>query len=165
MKQKNKKSKKGIIIAAAVAVILIIAATAAAVNYESIAVKVTYALMPSSLETEVNDKTITFYKEFNKDYDFDKNSDQPLTAFNFYYYDENGEKVTLDGMDNYVDGDETVMPSLGFILKAKENSNIIKNVISKIMIVAVIVIIVLLIYLWYRSWSKREDAKKAKYYK
>lgn len=126
-------------------------------------------LMPKSIQGTADGgaEGMTFYREKNKDYDID--NDEPLAAFNYYTLTENGEKHYLDGgmyypPEYYFENStaEPVAVYLGFYFRLMQNLQVFKNVMTVIVSILCLAICAGLIYIWYRSWCRREDARKAR---
>lgn len=169
--KKNKNNKKRIkIISAITAVVLVIAITAVTIATNKTAetafnTKMTLLLMPDSLSTAFDGKDVTFYVRENKKFDSKKESSQPLNAFEFYYYDDDGNEVNLGSDGTYKTKSIDIMPSVLFLMKTNENLAKVKSIGAKVGVVLVVLVFALVIVLWYKSWSKRQDKEKEKKYK
>lgn len=112
----------------------------------------------------IDGRITTFGREVNEDYD--ANEDQPIEAFNYYYYDGNGKRIDLPDGNYYPSGyatssDVTPIPVyLGFYYTAAEKMQIVKNVLRVIIAIIVLALVAFVVYLWYRSWCKRQDREK-----
>ncbi len=163
----SKKAKK---ITAIVSVLLVFALiagiTAAVINKDSMSASLMYSLMPKELEGEFENEegetyNITFYLRKNTDYDSKSDSDI-MNAFEVYYYDDNGEEVNLGSTGTYEASNQTVNPLILFMYKAGEKLNVVKKAVKIGIGIFAAVLIVVLIVIWFVSFSKQEDAKKAK---
>ncbi len=130
-----------------------------------------YELMPKEAEGAVtfgedreNPTPVTFYVEKNPDFDYD--NDEGIDYFNFYYYDEQGNKVCTTEDGTFESGaNETKFEVLfGFTLKTAEKVGKIIDVFKIVRIILVILFFIDLIVLWFIEFSISEDAKKAKAY-
>ncbi|MGN0521586.1 MAG: hypothetical protein ACI4IQ_02985 [Eubacterium sp.] len=166
---KNDKSKKkrNKIIIAVTAVVLIIAVVAASIaaNETAFKTKMTMLLMPNSLTTVLDDKEITFYVRENKEFNAKTDESQPLSAFEFYYYDDDNNEVNLGSDGAYKTETGKIMPSLLFLLKTNERINKIKSAVPAVIAVAAVIVVAILIVLWYKSWCKRQENEKNRKYK
>ncbi|MFR5876197.1 MAG: hypothetical protein ACLUFN_06880 [Eubacterium sp.] len=123
-------------------------------------------LMEDEITSEemIDGRITTFGREVNKDYD--AQTDLPIDAFKYYYYDGNGKRIDLPDGNYYPSGyaiDEDVKPIpvyLGFYYTAAEKMQIVKNVLSVIIAIIVLAVIAFIIYLWYRIWCNRQDRLK-----
>lgn len=139
---------------------------------------VTNKILNKAMPTEIYDDTegsitygMTFYREENKD--FNENTDLPLTAFNYYYLNDDGEKVYLeDGIfypaayynENEDEKADPVYVAFAFFERGLTDITALQAKAQKAITIAVIIFTILiitgLIYIWYRVWSKREDEKE-----
>jgi hypothetical protein len=109
----------------------------------------------------IDGRVTTFGREVNKDYD--PNEDQPIEAFNYYYYDGAGNRIDLPDGNYYPSGyavSSDVQPIpvyLGFYTTALQRVQIIKNVLKVLCAIIVVALIAFIIYVWYRSWCKRQE--------
>lgn len=94
-------------------------------------------LIPDTIETNtVDDAEITFYKETNAEYDGDEelSLDGILKMYNFYYLDEDGNKVYLqDGLYQYVDNygtEQFIIVGVVFTMTALAKIDTIKNALD-----------------------------------
>lgn len=94
-------------------------------------------LIPDTIETNtVDDTEITFYKETNAEYDGDAelSLDGILKMYNFYYLDEDGNKVYLqDGLYQYVDNygtEQFIIVGVVFTMTALAKIDTIKNALD-----------------------------------
>lgn len=94
-------------------------------------------LIPDTIETNtVDDAEITFYKETNAEYDGDAelSLDGILKMYNFYYLDEDGNKVYLqDGLYQYVDNygtEQFIIVGVVFTMTALAKIDTIKNALD-----------------------------------
>lgn len=156
----TKKQKKGIKIGVIIAVIAaLLAGGIVFINHDNSKLysKIVVAFMPKSMVCEDNGREIKFYIEENKDYNPEK--DEPIAAWNVYYFDEVGNRTDLpDG--HYQTTTANMQLTIGFLLEAEQNFHILGNVLSVILALIIIAVIGFLIYLWYKSWCRREDKKR-----
>ncbi len=163
--QKSRKNKIKIIsIITAVVLLIAISVTFVCLNLTLVETKVTMLLMPNSLTTAFDGKEVTFYARENKNFNPKTDASQPLSAFEFYYYDDNGKEVNLGYDGLYKTKTQDIMPSFLFLIKTNERVNNIKNALPKIVVVLIFIFIIVLIVLWYKSWVKRQDMEKKKKY-
>lgn len=159
------KKKRIIIISVISAVIVVIVAAfiAISVNKEAIQYNLIYNVLPDSVEGTVEEDTaITIYKRKNPDFNF-KTDDNPYNLLQFYYYDENGEEVVVNGADKLVyNGEEYGAPIGDFVLQASEEIAKINRIINAVIALIVVLIVVGLIALWFIIWSKKQDEEKEK---
>jgi hypothetical protein len=158
----TKKAKKMItvgVILAVIAGLLVGGICYINANITSVSNKLVIAFMPKPITGNDNNKEITFYIEENKD--FDEENDEPIDAFNTYYYDDNGERVDLY-QGQYKSSTADMQVIIGFFYMAQQNLNVFKNAMSIVLAVIILVAIAFCIYLWYRSWCKRQDKKQAR---
>ncbi|MDE5984899.1 MAG: hypothetical protein K2H13_06580 [Eubacterium sp.] len=165
--EKNKKKKIKIIsILAAILVVIIVLSSVIAANQFRIKSELLYYVMPDSIEMELNnDSMLELYKRKNENYDYKTQKDNPLAAFEFYYYDENGDEVVVNG-DNpiMIDGEVQGAPTMAFILSSSDKLNHIKKVATIVSCLVILIITVALIFIWYRVWCKKQDEEKERKY-
>lgn len=126
-------------------------------NQAKVSSKLIIACMPKSITGYDNGTKIDFYVEYNKDYNDE--TDDPIRAFNTYYFDKDGKRHDLPG-GRYQSPTQDMQVVVGFFYKAQENIKILKNVIYVIIALVCLAVGVFLIYLWYKSWCKRQEKKK-----
>lgn len=162
----DKKKIKLISIAAAVAAVIIAGIIALSVNYTRIQIDVMYKLMPDYIDGSFDDvNPVRVYKRRNPDFDYKTQKDDPLAAYEFYFYDEDGEEVSVVGGEVLeIDGEEIGMLYGDFLPQLLENWGKLQNKLIITGVIAAIVIITGLIILWFVLWSKKQDAQKAKKY-
>lgn len=161
----NKKSKAAIIIAVIAAVIGIITAVCIA-NKTALISEITYIAMPKVIDTHDYDETLdlVLYVEKNDDFDPKADEKEPLKAFKYYYYDENGEKVTLNYDDPVFEGtDNETMVSSIFYFEVLTKLSGLRTAMTVVGIVAAVLVVIGLIVLWYILWSKKYDREKEKF--
>lgn len=125
-----------------------------------------YALMPKTISAEEMETDYDMHVRLNDDYDFVRQLEDPLEAYEYYYTDpQTGEEVVIGGSEQTQIGDVTIAPYLMFVIKAKENFDMVKKVITAVIWIIIAAAIVLGIVLWYKSWARREDEKKNKIHK
>ncbi|MDE6767659.1 MAG: hypothetical protein K2J35_05650, partial [Eubacterium sp.] len=143
--EKNKKKKIKIIsILAAILVVIIVLSSVIAANQFRIKSELLYYVMPDSIEMELNnDSMLELCKRKNENYDYKTQKDNPLAAFEFYYYDENGDEVVVNG-DNpiMIDGEVQGAPTMAFILSSSDKLNHIKKVATIVSCLVILIITV-----------------------
>ncbi|MDE6470070.1 MAG: hypothetical protein K2L19_03500 [Eubacterium sp.] len=165
--EKNKKKKIKIIsILAAILVVIIALNAIISANQFRIKSEALYYIMPDSIEMELNNHSvIELFKRKNENYDYKTQKDNPLAAYEFYYYDENGNEVVVAADSPLVMDDENQgAPGIMFMINSADNLKHIKKVITIVSCVVILVIIVALILIWYRVWSKKQDEEKERKY-
>lgn len=168
MSEKNKKAlsqgaKKGITIG--VIFVLIIAILSAGLIYLNVNggkaySKLIIACMPHNITGEDNGKKIDFYVEYNKDYN--PKTDEPLKAYQTYYFDDNGKRIDLPN-GFYKSRTAEMQVILGFFYKAQEKITALKNVVYVVIALLILAAVAVIIYLWYKSWCRRQEKKKKFY--
>lgn len=161
----NKKSKAGIIFLTVIAVIGIIVALCVA-NKTALTAELTYVFMPKVIDTGEYDSSLdlVLYAEKNKDFSAKKDADEPLKAFKYYYYDDNGKKVSLNYDDLVFEGtDNEMMACAQFYLEAVKSLNAFVKVIKIVAVVLAILLVAGGIVLWFVLWSKKYDREKEAY--
>lgn len=140
---------------------------ASLMNNEKIVSKITTSFIPDKLEADsIDDEKVTFYSELNPDYDGDKELtvDNLFKMYNFYYLNEDGDKVYLqDGLYTYNDSkgeEQTVIIGAAFLLKAGQQSNKVKEALKITAWVVVAVFIVAAIVVWYIQDKKARKENK-----
>lgn len=171
MKEKKKinlsKKQRNIIIT--FAVIIAVAITGLIVfktNQIYFTTKLMYAFMPQSYVAELDDGNIEFFVEYNKDYSAKESGNDPLQAFSYYYFDENGERVDLGvdgGYDEEGNGEKSPL-SVPFMFLMGQRIGTFKSIATKVMLALAAVVIVALIVVWFIVWSKNEDKQKLEKY-
>lgn len=163
---KDKKTVKKMIVIAVLIIAVLAGIIAISVNKMQIQSDLIYLVMPDSITPEESsDFPYTIYKQKNDNYDADQNPNEPLDALKFYYYNEKGEKIVIDGEDTIeYNGEDYGSPYIAFILNSVDTINNIKKAVSVVLVIIVILIIVGLIFLWYKRWSKKQDMEKEKKY-
>lgn len=122
--------------------------------------KLVIACMPKNITGNDNGKKIDFYIEYNKDYN--PKTDEPLKAYQTYYFKDDGTRVNLvNGFYKSPTAEMQVL--IGFFYKAQEKITSLKNVVYVLMAMTFIVGLALIIVLWYKSWCKRQAKKKSFY--
>ncbi len=127
------------------------------VNQEKVTSKLLINCMPKTIQGYDDGRPIDFYVEYNKDYNPDE--DEPVKAFNTYYYNGKNERVDLPG-GRYQSATADMQVLIGFFYKAQENIQILKNVVSVVIALVILCALALLIYIWYKSWCKRQEDEK-----
>ena len=161
---KTKKGKKILVIG--IVAILIIAILGTAVGVLSNSKTQGYSelllmVMPEELTDESTNKT--YYVEKNDDYD--PETQAPLDAFTFYYYDADGNQVIVPNGSYTDENGQDTQVALGFMVSAGKTINTIKVIMSYVIAVVVVAVVVASIYIAYRIWLKKElenDAKMEK---
>lgn len=166
MEKDKKKKIKVISILAAVLVVIIVLSSIIAANQFRIKSELLYYIMPDSIEMELNNNSvIELYKRKNENYDYKTQKDSPLAAYEFYYYDENGNEIVIEADSPLVIDDENQgAPSIAFLINSADNLKQIKKVASIVFWIVFLIIIVVLILVWYRAWSKKQDEEKERKY-
>lgn len=158
------KKKKIKIISIVVGITVVIVAIAAIVSSFSLQLQYSfmYLCIPDSVEYPVNDDvTLTLYKRKNPDYSAKDFEDNPLSQFEFYYIDENGEEVVMKGAEKLVyNGEENVAAFIPFLPKTLEKLGVVKKTAKITIAVIITVLIVGLIVFWFFRWSKKQDKEK-----
>lgn len=157
----TKKLKKilipiGIILVVFLSMFLIIRA-----NSNAILTRLVYSAMPESHVVETQDGTFEYFVEYNEDFDPKEDSENPLQAYTYYYYDDNGQKVDMgpDAVYYDADGNENSLDMV-FVLRIMEKLEKIEKVLPKVMWTLIVVAIVGLLVLWFFRWSKKQDLEK-----
>lgn len=162
MDMTNKKTK---IAATTISVILILTIicgiVVSTISTDSASASAMYMFMPKELEGEFDGEKVTFYLRKNAEYNPKENSDV-MTAFEVYYYDDNGEEVNLGSTGMFEASNQTINPLLLFLVKAGEKFQTLKSIVKKVVITLVVLLIVALIVIWFIVDSRREDEKKKK---
>lgn len=163
---KDKKTVKKLIALIVVLVVVITGIITINVNKSHIQADLLYAIMPDTVDlTENNGFPFLLYKQKNEDFDFKEDIDEPMNAVQFYYYDENDEKVIVNGADTIkYNGEDYGSPYIAFMINSVDTFNQIKKVISVIFVIICVLIVIGIIFLWFKSWSKRQDKEKEKKY-
>ncbi len=171
MKEKKKinlnKTQRKVIIAFAVIIAVIAAVfTIYKTNQVYFTTKMMYAFMPQSYVAELDEGNIEFFVEYNKDYSPKKYNYEIVKAFQYYYFDENGERVDLGvdgGYDDDKDGEKSPL-SVPFMFLMAQRIGTFKAAMKKVLLAVAAVVIVALIVIWFIVWSKNEDKQKMEKY-
>lgn len=159
------KLKKILIPIAVILVLLLSLVLIIKTNGITILMKVAYSAMPESYVAETQDGTIEYFIEYNKEFKPDDELNNLQDAYNFYYYDENGSRVDVEGNDTFTDNNGTAVPIIACfsqdLFSELENARKVFSVVIKVVIV---VLIIGLIVLWFFKWSKKQDMEKEKKY-
>lgn len=157
----TKKQTKIIAIVVAVAVI-IAGAVLISANQTAIYSRLLLSIMPESVVSE-NEPHIEYFVELADEINNEEVKENPLLAFSFYYYNENGDKVDLGVDPDLVENGQQVSLPVVFLVKSALDGNIpnIKNIITIAVVVAIIIIGAVLSIIWFVIWSKNEDKNKA----
>lgn len=157
----TKKQKK--IIAVVVCVIAALAAVIALIsaNKTNIYSRVILSFMPESVVAD-NGSGREYFVELTKGIDAKEIEENPLMAFSFYYYDENGERIDLGPNPMVEENGEESSLAIAFLLKSVfdgsiPDTNDIKVIVS---VVVIIVVGIAMTVVWYIVWSKNEDKEK-----
>lgn len=163
---KDKKTVKKMIVMAVLVMAVLAGIIAVSVNKMQIQSDLIYWIMPDSITPdESSDFPFTIYKQKNDNYDADQNPSEPLDALKFYYYNEKGEKIVIDGSDTIeYNGEDYGSPYVAFMLNSVDNINGIRKAVTIVAVIIIILLIVGLIFLWYKRWSKKQDMEKEKKY-
>ena len=144
-------------------VAIVVAIIAISSNSERIQSRFMYSLMPDSVSGTLGDDEVTFYKRKNKDYN--PKTDKPAYEFQFYFTDENGNEVVVNGDDSFeYKGEEHETPFGEFMLQSLSKISSIKTCFNIVVTIFVILVIIAVIVIWFFSWSKRQDQEKEKKY-
>lgn len=157
----SKKSKIAISCLSVLVALIVIGAILISANSTWFYSNAMYALMPKEIVAEMDAGTLKMGVTKSGEKSAEVIEKAPLSAYRFYYYDTDGTKKEVGYLEDFQFGDETVDPSLVFSLAANKNLNTLKSVISKVIIVLVVLIIAIAVLMWYKAWSKHEDAEKA----
>ena len=171
MKEKKKislnKTQRNIIITfAVIAAVVITGLLVFKTNQIYFTTKLMYAFMPQSYVAELENGNIEFFVEYNKGYSAKESNNDPLQAFSYYYFDENGERVDLGvdgGFDEEGNGEKQPL-SVPFMILMGQRIGTFKSIMTKVMLALAAVIIVALIVVWFIVWSKNEDKQKLEKY-
>lgn len=165
-KKKIDKRTIKISVLIAAAVLLVAGIIAISLNKTAINTNITYALMPKSISDNIEGNEVTFYVRKNKNYDPKKNAKQPLEAFEFYYYDEDGKEVNLGSNKAYKINGKSVLPSILFMIKVQQNIKNFKNILFSIVIPVISVIVIgAAVFFWYKAWCRQQEKEKAEKFK
>ena len=153
---KDKKTVKKMIVIA----VLIVAVK------NQIQADLVYSIMPDSVDLrENNGFPYILYKQQNEGFDFKEDIEEPMNAVQFYYYDDNDEKIVIDGADTIeYNGEDYGSPYVAFMLNSVDTINQIRKALTVVAVIIIILLIVGLIFLWYKRWSKKQDMEKEKKY-
>lgn len=168
-KKKNSltKTQRNVIIT--FAVIIAVAITGLIVfktNQIYFTTKLMYAFMPQSYVAELDEGNIEFFVEYNNDYSAKESNNDPMQAFRYYYFDENGERVDLGidgGYDEEGNGEKSPL-SVPFMFLMGQRIGTFKAIMSKVMLGLAAIIVVALIVVWFIVWSRNEDKQKLEKY-
>lgn len=160
----KKKRTKKITVAVLVIVVVIGGIIAVALNRDLIESRLLYMVMPDHIDATVNeDIPLTLYKRLNTD--FDPKEDEAIYFMEFYYYDKDGNEVSIPGNGKLIyEGVDNGSPYAYFFIKSIDNINHIKSIAKIVGAVIAVLLAVGLILLWFFLWSKRQDAEKEKKY-
>lgn len=124
-------------------------------------------MIPETIESETTDKQeMVFYKEANPDHDGNTeiSLDNLLKMYNYYYLDEDGNKVYVDnGLYKYQDNsneEQLIVVSLGFIMTGLAKIDAIKTALKVTAWVVFAVGIIVAIVLWYIKDKKYQESLK-----
>lgn len=162
----NKKKIKIISIISAVVAVIIAASALISANYTRIHIDVMYSLMPDYIDGSFDDvNPVRIYKRKNPNFDYKTQKDNPLQAYEFYFYDDEGNEISTTGDEELVlDGEEIGMMYGDFLPQMLENWESLKTKLIVCAVIASLLIISGLIVLWFIVWSKKQDEEKAKKY-
>lgn len=168
-KKVSKKAKAAIIIVAVVAVIAVIIALIAA-NKNTIINNTMGYLLPDQIDFSEYDteeeRDLIVYKERNKEYDPKKDKAEPLKKYNYYYYDDNGNKVTLRYDEPLFEGTEDEeLACTTFYAEAINKLPTVVSVLKAVIAVIVIAVVIAAIVIWYILWSRNYDKEKENAFK
>lgn len=157
----TKKQKK--IITAVVCAVAALAAIIAiiSVNKTAIYSRLILSFMPDSVVAD-NGSGTEYFVELSKGVDKKDIEENPLMAFSFYYYDENGKRIDL-GPDPVIEenGEDTHL-AIAFLLKSVFDGNIPNTDDIKVVVSVVVIIIAAAAgsVVWFIVWSKNEDKEQ-----
>lgn len=133
--------------------------------------RVVYAVLPHSITANdyETDEEYTCIMELNKDFNsLNKEEKKQLgNAFSYKRINKDGTVIDLGINPNINFGENVeVSPFAQFVASAFVSGKLTKIITAVKVIAAILIIgfVFLVIYLWYRSWCKREDAKKETLY-
>ena len=157
----TKKLKKILIPIAVILVLLLSLVVIIKTSGITILMKVAYSAMPESYVAETQDGTIEYFIEYNKGFKPDDEFNNLQEAYNFYYYDENSNRVDVEANDTFTDSDGNAVPIIACfsqdMFSGLENAKKVFSVVAKVLIA---VLIIGLIVLWFFKWSKKQDLEK-----
>jgi len=165
-KTKTKQDKLLIVFAIVLAVLILLPVCTKIVSSSKMPFHTgyVYALMPKSLDLEFNDEEITFYIEKNKE--FNKEKDQPLSAYKVYYYENNDKKTDKIYLDNgqtmVAQTESSSLMTLNFLADAAITGRIINRIANTVLIVDAVLLVGYAIFIWYVLWSKKYDKEHGK---
>lgn len=148
-----------VVIAVVISGIFVFKAYKTKINYRFL-----YSVMPDSIQVDVDEDTrITVYKRLNADYDSRKDDD--MNFMEFYYNDENGEEVVIEGSGQIVyNGENQGLAFIGFSFAATDNIEKAKSIATTVGVIVGLLVTAGLIVLWFFIWSKKQDEEKEKKY-
>ncbi|MCD7796419.1 MAG: hypothetical protein LUG95_01995 [Clostridiales bacterium] len=167
----NKKSEKKIkklrtagIVVAVIAFVVILVSVICYANADSVRSQLVYTFLPKSVDLSnySDDCDIVLYVERNADYDSEADETEPLKKNNYYYYDEDGNKVTLAYDDKITVDDNEGMAYMIYYLAAFQDISAKLENFKYIIPVVLVILVVALIFIWYSVWSKNYDKEKEK---
>lgn len=125
--------------------------------------KVIIAALPKSITGNDNGKKVTFYMDYNKD--FDSSKDEPLRQFLPYYYDDNDKRIDLPtGVYFSPTTGETMQVTIGFFLRGANKLKVVSAVLQVLIVLLVIAAIAGIIVCSFFIWSYKQDIRDAEQY-
>lgn len=164
-KEISPKRKKSIIISAVILIIAAVASIFTAVNYDKLYIRTVYFIIPKSVVTTTNNGDMEFHLELKDDFSVQAKNKDPFGAFNYFYYDKDGNRIDIDESGAYFDGKDEISMSILFGFKLAEKFAKIKSVATKVFWATAAVAFVSAIVIWFVVWSKKQDEEKEKRYK
>ena len=155
-----------------VVVVVFLTAVLIITSSSTIMISLISAIMPESISIDIDGEEMEFYGELSEEY---INSEEKVvdgtyvTAFDFYYYDEDGNQIYLDeGKYDYVDSEGEESTSnvrmtfyIQVIAVALGVFNIIKEVLIVVAVVLAVVAVVYGLYELYMYDRRRKKKRKA----
>lgn len=169
------KKKKLIIIISAVVAVIAAAAIIISSNYAYFYTRAMYLIMPKSVVTQTTDGDMEFFVRLSDETDSKVLKNDPMKAFELYYYDEGGNEVPAvsvslltdadsdDGKTDDESEDETDV-SLLFLLKLMQKYSKIKSAAATAGWILAAAAAVAAIVVWFLMWSKKQDREKKEKY-
>ena len=160
-KKNTKKLKKILIPIAVIILVLFSALMIIRANSTAIVTKAMYSLMPESYVAETQDGEVEYFVEYSKTFNPKTDGENALNAFEYYCYDENGNKVELGPDATFInDSGNEISLDMMFSSSMGEKISKIQKVFSVVVKVFFVVLFVGLIVLWFFKWSKKQDLEK-----
>ncbi len=123
--------------------------------------KVIIAALPHSITGSDNGKEVTFYMDYNKDYDSEK--DEPLKQYLPYYF-EGDKRIDLpDGVYVSPTTGKEMQVTIGFFLRGANKLKVLSSVFKVLIAILIVGSIALIIFLSYLIWCYKQDKKDAEF--